>query len=1101
MNKRFFYLLLFFLCLGFTPNLIGQTLNINQFGIEEGLPQSGIHALAQDNQGNIWMGTLGGISRYNGLAFENFTQKNGLAENRTLSIYIDKNQNIWFGHWGGGITRYNPSTKKFHEVSTGSIELLESVLCIYQDSAGIVYFGTKGHGILTYTPSESELKKGFGEKEQGSFSLITTKNGLSNNIVNTITGGPGNSIWAGTENGVSVFENPKGNFKFINYLDTKSGLPQNIITSIVKDKNGNMWIGTAEAGIAHLFTKEKKIKLYNSGDGLSSNQVKVIFEDKKGNVFIGTFGGGVSKYLPALEANHYKGPIFQTISTEQGLSNDRVLSIIQDREQNLWIGTYLNLNQYFDEQFEIYGSNEGLANSLVWAVAQDKKGNFWLGTEGGLIQFKEGLNSNKSTFINFTNKKGNKIFNTTALYVDIYGNVWYTDFGNGVSRLNPETGKITTYLNSGKTPVREVYAIEGDAEGNVWIATNKNGIYRYNIRSDKFDNFSTKDGLGSNQVYTIFKDSKKRLWFGCLGGPLTLYNGKAFTQFKEQSGYHSNFTLCITEDPSGNLWFGTYNKGIYQYDGKTFTNYSTKNGANSDSPYLLVSDNKNNIWIGTGLGIDKFNIKDKSFKHYGKHDGFLGIEINPNAVCKDRNGNLWFGSIIGLVKYTPLRERHNQVEPVTILKSPRLFFKPAAVPENHEYSYNQNHLTFDFIGASLTNPQRVKYQYFLEGLDKEWSPVVKDNYVTYPNLPSGSYTFKLKACNNDGVWNKEPVTFSFVITPPFWRTWWFYTLVLLVVALSVYLFIKNRERNLILRNKELEEKVEVRTEQLRIEKENVERQNIEINQQKIELENKNQNITDSIDAAKSIQDAVLPPESHFKQLFPESFILYMPKDIVSGDFYWTSEWDNKLLVAAADCTGHGVPGAFMSMLGHNLLDKIVKESNLTQPSVVLDRLNQEIISVLHQNKDNSKVRSGMDIALLSIDKKKKLLQFAGAHNPLYLFRNKELIEIKADKLSIGNYALHVKLGNRPFTNHEIPLEEGDVLYIFSDGFPDQIGGPERKKFFYQPFKDFLQSICTDNPEEQKRSLQERNLEWRRHYDQTDDILVLGLKISSKFLAS
>ncbi len=1087
-----FLIILFFSLL--LNTLYSQTLNLNHFGIEDGLPQSGVQTLAQDKQGNIWIGTLGGVSKYNGLIFENFTKKNGLAENRIVSSCVDKNGNVWFGHWVGGLSKYDAKSKKIHEVFLPSnLQNDKTINCIFEDKDGNIWFGTKGFGILKYEPSKGELDGTSTEKEVGAYSVIQKKNGIGSDFVNAITQDKNGTIWLATDNGITQITYNQSGKKNQYGFSISTDLPTLSLTSLACDSKGNVWIGSSNSGIFRLTNGSfKNSKVYSTANGLASNYVKVIFQDNKDNIFIGTYGGGVSKYLPLLEANNYRGPVFQTISTKQGLSNDKVLAIIQDREQNIWIGTYLNLNQYYDEQFEIYGEQEGLVNSLIWSVIQDKKGNFWLGTEGGLIKYTPNLNPNQNSFINYTSNQRIKTANITALYEDILGNIWFSNFANGVSKLNPKTLQVTNFKD--KVKADEVFAISGDKNGNVWIGTNKDGVYEFDITTQKFIHFTIKDGLGSNEVYTIFKDSKNNLWFGILGGDLTMYNGNTFKTYSEKDGYKNKFTVCITEDQQGNLWFGTYNGGIYKYNGKNFKNFTSKEGSNTDSPFLLICDTKNNLWIGTGHGIDKFNLKDETFKHYGKQDGFLGIEINPNAVCKDKEGNLWFGSIIGLVKYNSRREKNNLIEPITYLKKPRVYFKEKEIPENNVFSYNENHLTFDFVGASLTNPKRVQYQYMLDGLDHQWSPPTNDNYTTYPNLQPGSYTFKLKAANNDGIWNKEPVTFSFTISPPFWRTWWFYTLNSIGLCLIVWLYIKNRELKFTRQNKILENKVALRTQQLTIEKENVIRQNEEINVQKIELEKKNNHITDSIDSAKNIQDAILPPIEYIRTLLPDSFILYKPKDIVSGDFYWMHKSNNKILVAAVDCTGHGVPGAFMSLLGYNLLETVVKGNNLTQPAAILDKLNEEIIEVLRQNKGESAVKSGMDIALIAIDTTKNELEYAGAHNALFVVRNHELIEVKANKLPIGSSS-EILTGSM-FTNNSLKLNKNDTIYIFSDGFADQIGGPERKKFYYQPFKDLLISFKGLSMEQQKNQLEEVTTLWRGKREQTDDILIIGIRITN-----
>ncbi len=1091
----------------------GQTLNLGQFGIEEGLPQSSIYTMLQDKDGNIWVGTMNGVSKYNGLNFENFNKKAGLAENRVTASCLDKNGDIWFGHWSGGISKYNAVTKKFSEIFPGKLSISKTITCILYGKTGTIWFGTNGQGLLKY--------------EKGNFTSFTSKDGLASDAVSSLMETKEGVIWIGTSSGITLSEtNSATTSTGARFSSFDSKLHSQSITSLFCDSKGNKWIGTSDGGVVRINASDALMKVYNTSQGLASNHVTVIFESEKGTIFLGTYDGGVSKYLPELEANNYKGALFQTISIQHGLSNNRIHSMIQDREKNIWIGTFLNLNQYFDEQFEIYGENEGLLNSLVWSVTEGANNDFWIGTEGGLFQFipspsltlpklegilpqklkagsEKGTNASASgklgdasRFIRHTGKEGQAL-NTSALYKDIKGNIWFTDFGQGVSRLTPATGIIKHYTTETGLPVNEIYCINGDKDGNVWIGTNKGGLLKFNISTEAFERFTTDDGIGSNQIYTIFRDSKNRMWFGALSGDLTMYDPAAhigeakdssvvsFKTFSKKDGYPSKFTICITEDIKGNLWFGTYDLGIYKYDpfavleakGILFKNFSTKDGLDSNTPFLLVCDRKNNLWIGTGLGIDKFNLRDETFKHYGKEDGFLGVEINPNAICLDKEGNLWFGSIIGLVKYNSKLEKNNLIEPVTSIKNPRLFFKKAEIPEDHIFPWTKNHLTFDFVGTSLTNPKRVKYRYMLEGLDKDWSPVVKENSITYPSLESGEYTFKVRSCNNDGVWNIEPVTFHFVINPPFWKTTWFYILLVVLVFSIIITFIKLRERVLRKENIILEQKVTERTEVIK--------------KQNVEIEKKNVAITDSIEYASIIQQAILPSQEEINTLFPNHFILYKPKDIVSGDFYWIYEDAERVIMGAADCTGHGVSGAFVSLMGHNLMNETINENHNLTPAEILFELNGKILNALKQNSTFTTAKYGMDIALISIDKKMQNLEYAGAHNPLLIYRENECFPIKANHRSIG---FMKKDGEQKFTNNTFELKKGDMLYMFSDGYVDQIGGPEKKRLFSQPFKDILQSVSQLEMSEQKRILDETIVNWRGKNIQTDDILVVGIRV-------
>jgi serine phosphatase RsbU (regulator of sigma subunit) len=267
--------------------------------------------------------------------------------------------------------------------------------------------------------------------------------------------------------------------------------------------------------------------------------------------------------------------------------------------------------------------------------------------------------------------------------------------------------------------------------------------------------------------------------------------------------------------------------------------------------------------------------------------------------------------------------------------------------------------------------------------------------------------------------------------------------------------------------------------------------NLLLEQQKREIQEQNVLITDSIDYAKTIQEAILPSNKRVKEFFPQSFVLYKPKATVSGDFYWIGQKEEKTICIVADCTGHGVPGAFMSLLGFNMLDNIV-EKEYQQPSFILNTLNSEMVAAMTQEQFiTSSVKHGMDAAVISVDKKAMQLQYAGAHNSLYHIRSGQLTEIKADKQAIGSFKESEQI---TFTNHILTIEKGDVFYMFSDGFPDQIGGPNRKKFYYPPFKELLISIHHLDMEEQKIILDKTITDWRGERDQTDDILVMGIRI-------
>jgi len=308
-------------------------------------------------------------------------------------------------------------------------------------------------------------------------------------------------------------------------------------------------------------------------------------------------------------------------------------------------------------------------------------------------------------------------------------------------------------------------------------------------------------------------------------------------------------------------------------------------------------------------------------------------------------------------------------------------------------------------------------------------------------------------------------------------TWWFIGSVTIVVVVSVISFVRYRIYKLQKEKEILENKVAERT--------------VEISQKNELLAEKNKHITDSINYARRIQYATMRPETELYKLYPSCFILYLPKDIVSGDFYWYSQKGKHLIVAAADCTGHGVPGAFMSMLGIAFLNEITGRINKYSAGLILERLRENVIKSLHQSDTGETQKDGMDIALMVLDTETKIVQFAGAYNPLYIFREGELIEEKGDRMPIG---IHARDGEA-FTNHEIQLQKGDELFVFTDGYADQFGGPKGKKLNYKKFKTLLQETTEIEGRENKREhLHQAFVEWRGNHEQLDDVLVIGVSI-------
>jgi serine phosphatase RsbU (regulator of sigma subunit) len=387
-------------------------------------------------------------------------------------------------------------------------------------------------------------------------------------------------------------------------------------------------------------------------------------------------------------------------------------------------------------------------------------------------------------------------------------------------------------------------------------------------------------------------------------------------------------------------------------------------------------------------------------------------------------------------------------------------------------NYNEKSVLFDYYSICLTNPDVVRYKVKLEGAEEEWRPVTDQTSAIYSALPPGKYTFNVIASNSQGIWNTKPVTYHFIIRPPFYLTWWFILASFALIVVIVVMYIKIREQNLIREKIVLEAKVKERT--------------AEVVLKSREIEEKNKDITASIRYAERIQRAMLPKED----TFAETFVLFMPKDIVSGDFYWMYDNGDWQFIAVVDCTGHGVPGAFMSIIGHNSLNKVVREYGLTRPSAIVDQLNNEVMKALMQRHEKA-INDGMDLALIAFNKKNFTLEFAGAYNPLYVVRKGEVFVYKGDRFPIGMTTMDEK---KNFTNQPVDIRPGDMIYMCSDGYADQFGSADVKKYKSGNVKKLLSSIWNLPVNEQKERLESEILTWKGDLAQVDDILFIGTKI-------
>lgn len=844
-----FFLCLLILILPLTA--FGQSYTFTNYSIEEGLPQSQVRSLYQDTNGYLWIGTLGGgVSRFNGKTFANFTTKEGMSDNHVFTIFEDSDNNIWFGT-RKGVTRYDG--QRFHPLNVDRGLSNSVVRAILEDHAGNLWFGTD---------------KGLRKYNRKTFTInhFTRKNGLPGDIIRAMIMDSKGQIWLGTQvYGLSRYDGTT----FTNF-STSDGLAGNSVYSILEDRNGNLWFGTYEG----LSKYDGKIfHNYTEKQGLSNNFVRAIIEDREGNLWFGTNENGLCRF---------DGNSFSCITGKNGLTSNVVWSLLEDREGNIWIGTYRGgLDKYSGDMFTYFSSNEGLGDDVIRSILLDRAGNSWFGTyRGGVTRF------DGTSMTTFTSKNGLIDNFVLTIFEDRKGNLWFGTY-RGVSKYD---GKIFTNFTREDGLVDPIVrSIIEDRTGNIWFGTNLGGVCRYDGKT--MSNFTTNNGLNSNQINTLMEDREGNLWIGTIDG-LCHYDGNTFTDISKKCGFKRKNIYSIIQDHKGSLWIAAYGDGIIKYTppGCSIEVFSSKDGLDNDNVVSMIFDDKGKLWIGTEKGIYQLDIQvyertgQKIFKYYGKDEGFSGTECIHNSISKDHEGNIWFGTLRGAIKYNPHEDTQNLVEPMTHITGLRFLFGENnwrdfaggitrdGLPIGLRLPYNKNHLQVDFIGLSFTVPGKVKYQYKLTGFENSWVqvPVSGGSYAIYSNLPPGKYTFEIKASNNDGIWNKEPTSFDFEIIPPFWQTWWFYLLCAGAVIFSIYLLVKIRIKHMERQQKVLKEKVEIATRDLKKEKEKVEQINLQlehrVRERTTELVNTNKSLHAEIAERKLVEEALRDSEEKFRQV-------------------------------------------------------------------------------------------------------------------------------------------------------------------------------------------------------------------------------------------
>ncbi|MFN8354872.1 MAG: two-component regulator propeller domain-containing protein [Spirosomataceae bacterium] len=770
--------------------------NFTIFGLLQGLVESQIHTMYQDRAGNIWFGTFNGISKYNGKTFENFTKQQGLLDNFTEYITQDKAGNMWFGFRGGG-SMYNGSTFTNYTVNEG---LSNSYITkILEDSQGNIWFTTREHGA-------SKL-----DKTKKTFTHFAEKEGLADIVLSVIEDRKGN-IWFGTQDRGLV----KYDGKSLTRYTQKEGLTYNSILGLLADKAGNIWLATW-SGV----TKFDGHHFHHIA-GLAYGWASGILEDKSGDIWFSMLPGG-GYHLDK------SGQFITQFTTDEGLADNEVISILEDKIGNIWFGTNKGAVKY-SRMFSTLTQQDGLLSNSVRCIVEDSQHNLWIGTEtnGGVSYVDIG----KNTISNFTPNEGLSDGNVISVLEDKAGNVWFGSLYGMLVRLNADGKTFTHFTDSG----RFITCIFQDKAGTIWYSSReKGGVFRLDFTHNTSTHFTVQQGLCHDQVIQIFQDKAGNMWFGTFGGVSRLAkDGKTFTNYTEKEGLNLSIVESIIEDQRGDFWFSTLGDGLSRLDvqQQTYMNFTEREGLSHNTLVGMLEDRAGNLWISSRMGLNKLSkatlqaldtnptaLPAVLFKKYTSENGYWGFGEGRYYLLEDPKGLIWIPMMDRLTVFDPNEDRTETEAPMVQLTHVNLFNEPIVwkkdssfvlkngirvgdfdferlsqnynIPQGLSLPYNNNFITFDFVGINTHTPKAVRYQYQLEGVDAGWSALTSRSEASYGSLPAGNYTFRLKAMNGEGLWSKE-LHYEFSIRPPWWKTWWCYLLYALAIGGMAYGFIQYR---------------------------------------------------------------------------------------------------------------------------------------------------------------------------------------------------------------------------------------------------------------------------------------------------------------------
>jgi len=820
-----------------------SSIHIENFSVEDGLPHYSVTSVLQDHQGFLWVGTKDGLARFDGNSFKEFKHTSEGSSSFSPGAIIQDNEGyLWLGT-SNGLYRFNPKNETFqpyiHDANIPSSLSKGQVTAITIDSQGNLWVGTFRDGLNRFDPNTETFEHFRYDANDD--------NSLSSDEVRAIAGDNQGNIWVGTiRNGLNRFNPATGEFEhYLNDDNDPKSLVSNFITVIKEDSQDNLWVGTMR-GFSLFDPSSKSFHNFrydaNNPNNLSSNWVSAITEDSHGNLWLGTKSGGLNRFNPENQSfEHFR----YHANTPNRVSSDQINAITIDSQSNLWVGTQKGLDRFIPlaVTFQHYFHDATDANSLssdeVRAIAEDNQGNIWVGTRNGLNRFNPATGEFEH-YLNDDNDPKSLISNNIAVIkIDSQDNIWLGT-NNGLYRFNPETRTIQRYMHdtndANSLSTNWVTVITEDSQGKLWVGTFGGGLNSFDPKTETFEHYrydaNNPNSLSHNNIESIFEDSQGTLWVGTMYGGLNRLNLEtgAFEHYKydtnDINSLSNNWVTVITEDSQGKLWVGTFGGlNLLDKESKKFNRFGRGSGLVSDRIYGIEEDVQGRLWMSTDMGLARFDIKNKRFTNYDLRDDLQYNDFLRRASLKSSTGELYFGGKQGLNRFSTPKITDDTKPPKVIftellLANQVVSFKNKTVINNNatkntsplsnpihlaktiRLNHDQNMVTFEFSTLHFTNPKKHQYKYRLEGngFDDQWITTdYKNRRAHFTNLSAGEYILTVKATNADGKWSETETDakLTLIIMPPWWNTWWAYSLYALALISLVLVFVRSQRKKIL----------------------------------------------------------------------------------------------------------------------------------------------------------------------------------------------------------------------------------------------------------------------------------------------------------------